>query len=60
MTALSAKMLSPPLTLTPDLSVGVEAPETTKEFPALEGVLKAKVSEPTVSPYQVLLLQEAE
>jgi methyl-accepting chemotaxis protein len=41
-----------------DWSVGVVAPETISEFPALAGVRKAKVSLPTVSPYQVFLFQD--
>jgi hypothetical protein len=41
------------------LSVGVEAPETTKVLPPLLGVLKANVSLPTVSAYHVLALPEA-
>ncbi len=37
----------------PEVRVGVEAPETTKGVPPLEGVLKAYVVEPTVKAYQV-------
>ena len=36
------KQEEPPLTLTPDERVGVEAVDTTKGEPALDGVLKAK------------------
>ena len=52
------KMLVPPLTVTPDFSVGMEAPLTTRPLPALEGVLKANTSLPTVNAYQVLLFHE--
>ena len=47
-----------PLTETPLRMVGWEEPETTRPEPPLEGVLKAKVSVPTLKPYQVFLLQE--
>ena len=48
----------PPLTLTPENRPGCEEPETTRPVPPEEGVLKAYVVSPTVSPYQVFLLQE--
>jgi hypothetical protein len=44
----------PPLRLTPDWSVGCEAPLTTSPLPPLEGVLNEKVLVPTVSAYHVL------
>ncbi|MBR0064535.1 MAG: hypothetical protein IJQ06_02945 [Paludibacteraceae bacterium] len=47
-----------PEAVTPDLSVGVEAPETTSPLPPLLGVLKAKVVLPTVRAYHVLVDQE--
>ena len=47
-----------PEAVTPDLSVGVEAPETTMEVPPLLGVLNAKVVLPTVSAYHVLVDHE--
>lgn len=47
-----------PDAVTPDLSVGVEAPETTMVLPPLLGVLNAKVVLPTESAYHVLMDQE--
>ena len=40
--------------LTPDWSVGCEAPLTTKPLPPLDGVWNEKVLLPTVSAYHVL------
>jgi hypothetical protein len=51
-------MLLPPLTVTPELSVGCDAPETTMPLPPLDGVWKAKVSLPTVIAYHVFLLHD--
>ena len=48
----------PPLTVTPLFSAGCEAPLTTSVEPPLAGVLKAKVSLPTVMAYQVFLLHD--
>ena len=47
-----------PEAVTPEASVGVEAPDTTRVEPPLLGVRKANTSLPTVSAYQVLLLQD--
>ena len=60
MRPMPPKIDSPSETLTPDLTSGLEAPETTRPLPPEEGVLKAKVLSPTVREYQVFLLQEAE
>jgi hypothetical protein len=49
----------PSETVTPDISVGVEAPETTSGVPPLDGVLKAATLSPTVIEYQVLLFHDA-
>lgn len=51
-------MLVPPLTVTPIFRVGCEVPLTTRELLPLAGVLKAKVSLPTVMAYQVFLLHD--
>jgi hypothetical protein len=48
----------PLLTVTPLFIVGCEAPLTTIVLPPLDGVLKAKVSLPTVIAYQVFLLHD--
>ena len=52
------KMLVPPLTVTPYLSVGCDDPLTTIPLPPLDGVLKAIVSLPTVMEYHVFLLHD--
>ena len=44
--------------VTPDLRVGVEAPETTIVVPPLLGVLNAKTLLPTVRAYHVFLFHE--
>jgi hypothetical protein len=48
----------PPVTLTPDWSVGCEAPLTTRPEPPLDGVWKEKTLLPTVIAYLVLALHE--
>jgi hypothetical protein len=48
----------PLLTLTPDRSVGCEAPLTTRPEPPLEGVLNEKVLPSMVIAYHVLLLHD--
>ena len=47
-----------PDAVTPEVMVGVEAPDTTSVVPPLLGVLKANTLLPTVRAYQVLLLQD--
>lgn len=47
-----------PEAVTPDFSVGVDAPETTILDPPEAGVLKANVVSPTVSAYHVLVDHE--
>lgn len=47
-----------PEAVTPDLRVGVEAPETTIVVPPLLGVLNAKTLLPTVRAYHVFLFHE--
>ncbi len=53
-----SNMVVPPLTLTPLFSVGCEAPLTTSVLPPLAGVIKAKVSLPTVMAYHVFLFHD--
>ena len=52
------KKLLPPLMLVPDCRVGVDAAETTRPEPPLDGVRKEKVFSPMVIVYQVLLLHD--
>ena len=57
--AYPSKYVVPPLTVIPDLRVGVSEPETISELPAaLEWVLNAYVSDPTVNPYQIPLVND--
>ena len=55
---LPSKILVPPLVVTPLLSVGVDAADTTKGVPALDGVLKAMTVLPKVIEYHVFWLHD--
>ena len=52
---MPSNQLVPPDTVIPDVSVGVDSPDTTRGVPPDAGVLKAITVLPTVIEYHVLL-----
>ena len=52
---MSLKIGSPPVTVTPDSSVGAVGGDTISDEPPDAGVLKANISLPALNTYHVLL-----